>query len=86
MIFYEDYSLNSLLAVLTHVISIINIHEVMNYPKLANAVYSFMKELISLQPFVVSYLPSNVFQCYMDFVVSGLHSDSSFLGWRLIRR
>lgn len=77
MIFYEDPSLMSLLSILSQSISIINVRDVFLLPKLASSLYSFLKDLFTLNPLIVSSLNVNVFNLYMNIIVEGLSSEGT---------
>lgn len=75
MIFYEDPSLGSLLSILSQSISIINVRDILLLPKLASSLYSYLKDLFTLNPLIVSSLNVDVFNLYMSIVVEGLSSE-----------
>lgn len=76
MVFYKDPSLTSLISVLSQSIIFIPTHDLLLLPKLAEAVYDFLKDLFTLNPLIVSFLDQDVFNLYMNIIVTGLTTES----------
>ena len=79
MLYYRDNTIISLLSSLSVVIQRLSFQDLLSMMKLCHAMFSLLKVMVTENILVVSTLPPDLFQYFMNLLFQGISCDGRYL-------